>query len=522
MSPTTGGTYETTQSSLSIGGTASDDVGIAQVTWANDRGGSGTCTGTTSWSASGIALYEGANVITVTAQDTAGNTTSTILTVNTPIDELPTVIIGSPTGYDSYSTNDDTLNISGTASDVTGITQVTWTNDKGGSGACTGTSIWSASNIELYEGTNVITVTARDATGETGSDTLSVTYTPLENIPTVSITYPASGTGYSTTENTLSIMGTASDNDGVTRVVWANNRGGSGTCSGTTSWNASDIELFEGANVITVTAYDAAGNTGLDSLTVTYIPPETIPTVTITDPTTGNNYETMQNTLSVSGTASDDMGVTEVTWTNNRGGSGACTGTTSWSASGIVLYEGTNIIRIRAFDADNNVGLDGLTVTYSNVVNFPDSGLEAAVRAEINKPTGDITTTDLTGMTSLAAAGYAITNLEGLQYCTNLTLLELDSNNISDISQLAGLTQLTQLYLGVNQISNLSPLTGLINLTYLSLYSNNISDISPLVDNTGINSGDTVDLIYNYLSETSCGQMVPLLENRGVTVYDDC
>ncbi len=520
--PTTGGSYETTQSQLSIGGTASDDMGIAQVTWANDRGGSGTCTGTTSWSASGIALYEGANVITATAQDTAGQTTSTTLTVNKSVDGPPTVTISTPSSDDSYSTQSRTLSIGGSAFDDVGVTEVKWENNRGGSGICTGTTNWSASGITLLLGENVITITAEDTAGSTGSDTLTVTYTLPENIPTVTITEPTSGDNFNTTQNSLSIGGTASAEEGLSRVSWENNRGGSGACTGTTNWSTSGIELYEGTNVITVMAYDTAGNAGVDSLTVTYTPPESIPTVTITYPTTSNNYETKQSTLSISGTASDDIGITEVTWTNNRGGSGTCSGTTNWSVSGIVLYEGTNIIRVRAYDADNNVGLDGLTVTYNNVVNFPDSGLEAAVRSEINKPTGDITTTDLQAMTSLAAESYEIVNLEGLQYCTNLTSLALDSNNISDISQLAGLTQLTQLYLGVNQISNLSPLTGLINLTYLSLYSNNISDISPLVDNAGINSGDTVDLLYNYLSETSCGQMVPLLENRGVTVYDDC
>ena len=47
---------------------------MTQVTWANDRGGSGTATGTTAWSVSGIALQSGANVLTVTARDAAGNT----------------------------------------------------------------------------------------------------------------------------------------------------------------------------------------------------------------------------------------------------------------------------------------------------------------------------------------------------------------------------------------------------------------------------------------------------------------
>ena len=46
-----------------------------------------------------------------------------------------------------------------------------------------------------------------------------------------------------------------------------------GTATGTTSWSVSGIALQSGANVLTVTARDAAGNTSTDTLTVTYTPP---------------------------------------------------------------------------------------------------------------------------------------------------------------------------------------------------------------------------------------------------------
>src|SRR5206468_2009640 len=76
-SPTTDSTYSTSSSPLTLGGTASDNVGVTQVTWANSRGGSGTASGTTSWTASGIPIQPGTNVLTVTAQDAAGNNTAT-------------------------------------------------------------------------------------------------------------------------------------------------------------------------------------------------------------------------------------------------------------------------------------------------------------------------------------------------------------------------------------------------------------------------------------------------------------
>ncbi len=166
-----------------------------------------------------------------------------------------------------------------------------------------------------------ITVTARDAAGNTRTDTLTVTYTPPDTTrPTVRITAPTSDSTYTTGQSQLNIGGTASDNVAVTSVRWTNSRGGSGNCSGTSSWSKSGIALSSGDNVITVTARDAAGNTRTDTLTVTYTPPDsTRPTVTITAPTSDSTYTTGQSQLNIGGTASDNVAVTSVRWTKQPG-----------------------------------------------------------------------------------------------------------------------------------------------------------------------------------------------------------
>ena len=93
---------------------------------------------------------------------------------------------------------------------------------------------------------------------------------PLDTIdPTIGITSPTLGTTYSTEEDTITINGTAADNVGVTTVTWTNNRGGSGTASGTTDWTISNLPLHCGNhNIITVTAKDEAGNSAADTLTI--------------------------------------------------------------------------------------------------------------------------------------------------------------------------------------------------------------------------------------------------------------
>jgi len=90
-------------------------------------------------------------------------------------------------------------------------------------------------------------------------------------------------------------------------------------------------------------------------------------------------------------------------------------------------------------------------------VNFPDANLEAAVRDELGIPAPTpITDTHMAGLGSLSAPSSSISNIQGLEYGTNLTDLKLQSNQISDISAVAGLTNLNDLWLYGNQISDIS------------------------------------------------------------------
>jgi hypothetical protein len=71
----------------------------------------------------------------------------------------------------------------------------------------------------------------------------------------------------STTSAAIAIGGLAADNVGVASVKWTNSTGGSGAATGTLSWSAS-VPLLTGTNVVTIRAYDVAGNSGWRSITV--------------------------------------------------------------------------------------------------------------------------------------------------------------------------------------------------------------------------------------------------------------
>ena len=84
------------------------------------------------------------------------------------------------------------------------------------------------------------------------------------------------------------------------------------------------------------------------------------PTVTIVSP--GSSIvSAYTGTISISGTARDNVGVSSVQWTTSTGSAGAATGTTSWSAV-IPLLVGSNTVTVKAYDAAGNSAWRAVTV----------------------------------------------------------------------------------------------------------------------------------------------------------------
>ena len=109
---------------------------------------------------------------------------------------------------------------------------------------------------------------------------------------------------------------------------------------------------------------------------------------------------------------------------------------------------------------------------------FADPNLEAAVREALPKPEGQLTVADVESLTTLDASNRGIRLLGGLEYAVNLTTLNLSRNLITDLG--------------------------------------------PLVDNSGLGSGDTIDVTYNYLDSSALSAdmaQVHALQDREATVY---
>jgi Big-like domain-containing protein len=288
----------------------------------------------------------------------------------------PTVALVLPTAGQTVS---GVVTITASASDNVGVTRIDYMQDGQVLGVLSPPAFtFSWNTAAVSNGAHTLTARAYDAAGNgTTSTGRSVTVANADTTkPTVTITTPTATPTYSTGTSSLTLGGTASDTVGVTQVTWANSRSGSGTATGTTSWTAGGIVLQSGANVLTVTARDAAGNTATDTVTVTYAD-TTVPTVTITTPTATPTYSTGTSSLTLGGTASDTVGVTQVTWANSRGSSGTATGTTSWTVGGIILQVGANVLTVTALDAAGNTATDTLTVTLTSTLPFTDDPLVA-------------------------------------------------------------------------------------------------------------------------------------------------
>ena len=178
---------------------------------------------------------------------------------------------------------------------------------------------------------------------------------------------------------------------------------------------------------------------------------------------------------------------------------------------------GTNTVEVSAA---------GVTVTFNALaeaaVHLPDPNLRAAVENALKVAQGNpIAPVQMETLTYLEVRGTKIRDLTGLELATNLSELVLVGNGIVDVAILSNLRNLTKLNLGNNSISDLSPLEGLTSLRELLLQNNRISDVSPLLENTGLGSGDTIDLRGNLLNYQSIYTDIPTLQNSGVTVEFD-
>jgi len=84
---------------------------------------------------------------------------------------------------------------------------------------------------------------------------------------------------------------------------------------------------------------------------------------------------------------------------------------------------------------------------------IPDNGLNAAIRAALQKPIGSVTADDMLTLTNLNASRREIRSIVGLEAAQNLRSLDLQINQLETFTLPEGLTNLASLNLNSNPLA---------------------------------------------------------------------
>ena len=288
-----------------------------------------------------------------------------------PPNPSPVALITAPVAGEQYS---GILAVTGTASDDTLVEGVEVRIDGGAWTPVTGTGTWSfeVNTTQLPSGTH--TLEARAFDGDKHSPVVSVVF-EVDQPPTVAITSPAPDTR---TGGTLSVAGTAADDNAVDRVEYRVDAGAWDPATGTTAWTAevAVATLTSGAHTLEVRSSDGERTSQTASLTFVV---DTRPAVTITAP---SNASTVKKAFELKGTAADDVAVTKVEGRLDGGAWTELRGTTSWSWAIPVkgrLAEGDHTLEVRSWDGYAYSELSSVTFKYSKPEDSP--GATAALAA---------------------------------------------------------------------------------------------------------------------------------------------
>jgi hypothetical protein len=411
VSPTVSLSYPTNNATVSgtvsVTASASDNVGVTKVEFYVNGALQATDTSTPylySWNTT--SLTAGSYTLMAKAYDAAGNVgQSANISVNVVNDSTaPTVSVTAPANGAVVS---GTTTITATASDTVGVTKVEFYEDGVLLSATNATPYsynWNTASVA--NGSHNLTAKAYDAANNIGqSSTVSVTVNnPDTTAPTVSITAPANS---ATVSGTVSVTASASDNVGVSKVEFYVNSVLQTTDTSspyTFSWNTT--ALANGSYTLSAKAYDAANNIGQSStVTVTVNNPDTTaPTVSITAPA---NSATVSGTVSVTASASDNVGVSKVEFYVNNVLQKTDTSspyTFSWNTT--ALANGSYTLSAKAYDTANNIGQSS-TVTVT--VNNPDT---TAPTVSITAPANSATVSGTVSVTASASDNVGVSKVE--------------------------------------------------------------------------------------------------------------
>ena len=311
------------------------------------------------WSITSSVLSAGNHTLTATQTDLAGNTSAISATLSVTIDTAhPSIsfdmVSFSDTGVPGdHITNSGQVTLSGTVSDNVTVSQVQVFNGTTLIGTATVTNgVWSLTTT-LAQGTyDQLNATATDEAGNTTNATTTQTVQVDTTHPSISFdTVSFSDTGvpgdHITNSGQVTLSGTVSDNVTVSQVQVFNGTTLIGTATVTNGVWSLTTTLAQGTyDQLNATATDEAGNTTNATTTQTVQVDTTHPslsfdTVSFSDTGVPGDHITNSGQVTLSGTVSDNVTVSQVQVFNGTTLIGTATVTNGvWSLT-TTLAQGT-------------------------------------------------------------------------------------------------------------------------------------------------------------------------------------
>ncbi len=406
----------TVSGSVTVTATATDNVGVVGVQFRLDGvnlGNEDTASPySISWNTA--TASNGNHALTAVSRDAAGNTTTsaavTVNVQNAAPDNLPPTV--SMTAPANGATVTGSVTVSANATDNVGVAGVQFLLDGANLGA-EDTSApyslsWNASAASL--GTHTLSAVARDGAGNTATSSIITVIVPDTTAPTVSINAPANG---ATVTGTITVSAIASDNVGVAGVQFlldgVNLSAEDTTSPYSVSWNTATAT--PGSHTLTARARDAAGNTTTSTAVTVTVPDTSAPTVSVTAPANGAS---VTGTISVTASASDNVGVVGVQFLLDGANLGAEDTSSPYSVSWNTTTStpGSHTLTARARDAAGN-----LTTSTAITVTIPDT---TAPVVSVTSPANGATVTGTISVMASATDNVAVVGVQFLLDGANL------------------------------------------------------------------------------------------------------
>ncbi|MCK5270045.1 MAG: hypothetical protein KAJ46_04640 [Sedimentisphaerales bacterium] len=420
------------------GSVEADSTVWLRVAAANTR--SATAAGDGSYSITLIAddLAEGANVVDIIYIDEAGNTSADSANLTVTLDttaNAPGAASDLDAGSDTGSSNSDniTSDTTTTFSGIAGIVEddsTVWlrvggVNTRSATAAGDGSYSVTLLANDLSEGGNTVDIIYIDEAGNTSPDSANLTVTLDTKLATPAATdlRSASDTGDNadniTSDNAAWFDGYAERGATVQIFVGAGGKGTDTADAATGVWSIQldNGDLAAGANDITITATDTAGNSQSSAaLVVTYDAAGTVPNapkLAAASDTGSSNTDGITNieaaTIygSVAGGNTVEAGATVHVRTNKNAAGWVEVGTTVGDGNGNWSYTfdgvddlagGTNLVEVYIVDIANNTSGNSadLTITLDLTANAPAAAPDLDVGSDTGSSNSDNITNDTT------------------------------------------------------------------------------------------------------------------------------